>query len=398
MLPSPRLRSVLFDLLVSAGITGLTVLGMFGRQTPRPTMVLGFVMAAALLVRRRWPLWAMAVVGTAALMQVVLFPPADDPLPYDLAVLVGMYSVVKYARRMLGAWLAAATVATGIVIEVVRHGQADTWWALFTFYVGGCGGVWLMAYTMRSRRAYVRSLEERAVTLEREREHLAQIAVAEERAAIARELHDVVAHTLAVMIVQADGGRYAFDTDPAQARAALDVVATTGREALEDMRRLVGVLRGTGAPGAAPGPVGGEPDDRRPMTMDGLPRLVDRARTAGLEVAVETDGERPVLPPAIELAAYRIVQEALTNVLRHAGRRARVTLGIGYRPDALVLSIVDNGGEGRTDTSAPNGTGNGLVGMRERVSVHSGQFRAGPRLDGGWSVSATLPLPEKVAV
>jgi signal transduction histidine kinase len=386
ILPFPRLRSVLFDLMVVFGIIGLTTLGVFMRQTPEQTMVLGFVMAAALTVRRRRPLWAMAIVSLSALAQVIAFPPADDPLPYDLAVLIGMYSVVKYARRMVGAWLAAATVAIGIGIEVSRHGHAKTWLPLLIWYVGVCAGVWLMAYTVRARRLYVRGLEERAATLEREREHLAQIAVADERAAIARELHDVVAHSLAVMIVQADGGRYAFDTDPAQARTALDTVAATGRDALEDMRRLVGVLRGSGstAPEEAP-------EDRRRLTMDALDTLVERATSAGLEVVVETTGTRTPLAPAIELAAYRIVQEALTNVLRHAGRHAKVTLGVEYRPGALALSIVDDGGEGPVE-AVPHEAGNGLVGMRERVSVHNGQFQAGPRLDGGWSVLATLPL------
>jgi len=235
---------MLFDLLVALGVAALTGLGIFMRTTPHATLALGYAMAVAVLFRRRWPLVTMALVGTAALLQVILFPPADDPLPYDLAVLVAMYSAVKYGRRLLAGWLAAAVVATGIVIEVVRHGN-DNWFGLAVFYVGVCGGVWLMAYTMRTRRIYVAGLEERAATLEREREHLARIAVADERAVIARELHDVVAHSLSVMIVQADGGRYAFEADPGQAREALATVAATGREALEDMRRLVGVLRGT---------------------------------------------------------------------------------------------------------------------------------------------------------
>jgi len=388
ILPFPRLRSFLFDLMVVFGIVGLTTLGIFMRQTPEQTMVLGFVMAAALIVRRRHPLVAMAIVSLSALAQVTAFPPADDPLPYDLAVLIGMYSVVKYTKRMLGAWLAAATVAIGIGIEVARHGHEKTWIPLLIWYIGVCAGVWLMAYTVRARRLYVRGLEERAATLEREREHLAQIAVADERAAIARELHDVVAHSLAVMIVQADGGRYAFDSDPVQARMALDTVAATGREALEDMRRLVGVLRGTSTSAQPDEPAA----DRRRITMDGLESLVERARSAGLYVAVECTGNRPDLAPAVELAAYRIVQEALTNVLRHAGRHAKVRLAIGYLPEALELSIVDDGGERPGPPEVKANPGNGLVGMRERVSVHSGQFRAGPRLDGGWSVDVRLPL------
>src|SRR5581483_207308 len=205
-LPYPRLRATLFDLLVVSGVVGLTSLGIFMRQTPKATMFLGFAMALVLTIRRSWPVPAMAVIGSCALLQVILFGRNDDPLPYDLAVLIGMYSVVKYGKGMLGGYLAAATVATGIVIEVYRHGEPKTWWALAIWYVGVCGGVWLTAYAVRARRLYVTGLEERAATLEREREHLAQIAVADERAAIARELHDVVAHSLAVMIVQADGG------------------------------------------------------------------------------------------------------------------------------------------------------------------------------------------------
>jgi signal transduction histidine kinase len=419
-----RLRSALFDGVVSLLVAGLATLGLLlTPAAPRATMLPGYVMALALLVRRRRPLLAMSVVSLAALAQVVVFPHGPDPLPYDIAVLIAMYSVVKYAPRMLGPWLAAATVAAGIAIEVARTGTAKTWWPLAIWYAGVSGGVWLMGYTVRSRRAYVHSLEERAATLERERQHLARIAVAEERADIARELHDVVAHSLAVMIVQADGGRYAFDSDPAQARAALSTVAATGREALEDMRRLVRVLRGaddpddsdepsepgkpdeSGEPGkpsealprmdealprmreALPGL--GEPDRRRP-TIEGLDAVVARARSAGLAVQLEVAGERPQLPAALELAAHRIVQEALTNVLRHAGRHAEVRLSIVYSAEALELSIVDEGGAG--PAASPSAGGNGLIGMRERVAVYGGRLSAGPRPDGGWSVEARLPL------
>jgi len=386
-LPGPRTRSILFDALVSAGVVGLTILGIFERETPTSTMGFGYVMAVAVLFRRRWPMWSMAVISLAALGQVILFPPANDPLPYDLAVLVGMYSVVKYARRALGAALAAATVATGIVIEVVRHPNVDQF-ALATFYVGVCGGVWLMAYTMRTRRLYVLGLEERATSLERERDHLARIAVADERAAIARELHDVVAHSLAVMIVQADGGRYAFEADPALARAALDTVAATGRDALEDMRRLVGVLRGSEP--ESPGPPDGAVDRRR-IGLDHLPNLVDRATSAGVVVDLRMDGPVATVPPGVGLAVFRLVQEALTNVIRHAGARARVDLRVDVRPDEVRLSVVDDGGPAPL-SGGPGDAGHGLVGMRERVAVHAGTLEAGPRPEGGWAVRATIPL------
>jgi signal transduction histidine kinase len=381
------LRSVLFDVLVAAGVAGLTGLGIFMRETPPATMALGYIMAVAVLVRRQWPLVTMAVVASAALLQVILFPPPFDPLPYDLAVLVAMYSVVKYGKHLRDAFLAAAVVAIGIAIEVVRHPN-QPWLLLTLWYIGVCGGVWLMGYSMRNRRLYVATLEERAATLERERDHLARIAVADERAAIARELHDVVAHSLAVMIVQADGGSYAFDTDPAAARQALKTVADTGREALEDMRRLVEVLRGT-RPETDP------EHSRIRVTLDDLSQLVERARSAGLTVDVSVAGSPDRLTPSIELSVYRIVQEALTNVLRHAGAGARVQLALDYTGERIRVSVVDDGGAGSVPRPArtvrPPSAGHGLIGMRERVNVHGGELTAGPS-GRGWAVDATIPV------
>lgn len=380
-----RTRSLLFDLMIAAGVAGLTSLGTFApHTTPSSTMSLGFVMAAVIVVRRRWPLVTMAVVALAALMQVILFPPSNDPLPYDVAVLIAMYSAVKYGKHRRDGFLAGATVAVGIVIEVVRH-FVGAWVLLGIWYVGVCGGVWLFGYSMRNRRLYITTLEERAKTLERERHHLARIAVADERAAIARELHDVVAHSLAVMIVQADGGRYAFDTDPAEARVALKTVAETGREALEDMRQLVDVLRGTAEDDAATA------EARTRVTLDRLDLLVQRATSAGVAVDVMVTGTAPSVPPTVELSVYRIVQEALTNVLRHAGTGAAVKLRLGYGSDAISVSVVDDGGSAERPGAAPPGNGHGLIGMRERVAVHGGELTAGPS-GAGWAVEATIPL------
>jgi signal transduction histidine kinase len=263
-----------------------------------------------------------------------------------------------------------------------RHGNAKNWYLLALWYLGVCGGVWLMAYTVRQRHIYVAGLEERAATLEREREHLARIAVADERAAIARELHDVVAHSLAVMIVQADGGRYAFDNDPDRSRQALATVADTGRGALEDMRRLVGVLRGSAEDDAD--------TERRPITLAELDTLVQGARSAGLQVVVDTAVADP-LPPAIQLAVFRIAQEGLTNVLRHAGPSACVSVDLKQEADLLTLCVRDDGGQ-RHEVPVQRGPGHGLTGMRERVAVHGGKLVAGPMLDGGWSIRAEIPV------
>jgi signal transduction histidine kinase len=235
-------------------------------------------------------------------------------------------------------------------------------------YLGVGAAVWLTAYTMRNRRSYVAGLEERAATLEREREHLARIAVAEERASIAREMHDVVAHSVAVMVVQADGARYCLDTDPAKAREALKVIAGTGREALGDMKKLVGVLR-------------------TERTVPELPDLVSNARSAGLDVRDDI-GQLGDLPPAVRLTVSRIVQEGLTNVLRHAGSGATVTLSVRRDAGRVTLSVVD---DGLGSSLVPTTSGHGLIGMRERVAVLGGSLRVGPRVPGGWSVEAEIP-------
>jgi signal transduction histidine kinase len=379
-----HLRSQLFDLLVGAGVAVLASLGFVAPATPAGTTVLGYGMAVAVVFRRRWPLIVMGIVAGLALLQVILFPPQFDPAPYDVALLVALYSAVKYGRHLRDGMLAGAVVAAGIVIEAVRHPELPAL-TLAVFYVGVCGGVWVLGYSMRNRRIYVTTLEDRTATLEREREHLARLAVADERAAIARELHDVVAHSLAVMIVQADGGSYAIDSDPAQARQALKTVADTGREALADMQRLVGVLRGTGL----------EPDvheDRTPMTLDRLDPLVQRARTAGLNVDLAVTGLPRPVPATVAQVVYRIVQEALTNVLRHAGPRAQVRVRLDVTDEAVSASVVDDGGpEGEGVAVRERPGGHGLVGMRERVNVHGGHFAAGPA-GSGWSVEATIPL------
>ena len=392
-----RWRSALFDLMVAGSVAFLAMLPI-DRRAPSGPGLIGLGMAAALLVRRRRPLAVMAAVSALALLQVLLFPSSIAPRPFDVAVLIAMYSVVKYGRRLWHGLLAAVPVVIGAVIEVARQRDISrpgvsllqAWGEELFFVLGVCAAVWLTAFTLRTRRLYVLGLEERAATAEREREHLATIAVAEERATIARELHDVVAHSMAVMIVQADGATYALDQDPEQARIAIKQVAATGRDALEDMRRLVGVLRGADSDadaGAA---------DRRRAGLDQVAALADRARSAGLTVTVSEDERPPSLPAAVELTAFRILQEALTNVLRHAGPGARVALFLRYRPGVVggVVGIEvtdDGGGRLATESVRASETGHGLVGMRERVAVHAGTFAAGPKLGGGWSVTAEIP-------
>ncbi|HKS99445.1 MAG TPA: sensor histidine kinase [Rugosimonospora sp.] len=382
-----RVRAALFDGLVSLLIVFATVISFPRASNGLPMVLIGLGMAAALLARRRYPLLVTALVSALALAQLFAYSSQYDPRPFDAAVLVAMYSTVKYAPRLADGLLAALPVATGIVIELVRHPQRNAYY-VGAFYLAVCGGTWLAGYTVRTRRQYVAGLEERAATAERERDHLARIAVADERASIARELHDVVAHSLAVMIVQADGATYALDGEPDQARVAIKQVAATGRDALEDMRRLVGVLRGSAPDGAEASTVD---DPRRRITLDQLDALVARARSAGLPVTMTADGERPALPAAVELTVYRLVQEALTNVLRHAGPGAVTRLAIRYAAQSVEVEMVDDGG-GTLAGQPYRPGGHGLVGMRERVAVHGGEFEAGPILGGGWRVRATVPF------
>ena len=374
-------RSRIFDAAVSIGIVLLSLPTMSRAHF----LVVAVLMGAALLVRRRWPVPVMGVVAGLAFIQVLLTTkPYTDPLPFDLAVLVALYSVVKYGGRLADGYLAAAVVGVGIAVEVFRH-PGPTWFYEVLFYTAICAGVWLAGYIVRTRRFYVAGLEERAATLEREQEHLTAIAVAHERAAIAREMHDVVAHSLAVIIVQSDGGRYAMAADPDTGKAVLETVAGTARDALEEMGRLIDLLRGSDD--------GDLHGDRLVWGLDSMSTLVDRARAAGLDVTARIDPV-PLAPNStVGVAAYRLVQEALTNTLRHAGPGTGSTITVSGDGDTLVITAVDDGTGHTTTTARPGRVGHGLVGMRERVALFDGRVAAGPRPGGGWSMRAELPIP-----
>jgi signal transduction histidine kinase len=237
------------------------------------------------------------------------------------------------------------------------------------FYALLWGAPWVAGRAVRRRR-----LSERHAEQEKAR---AQAAILEERARIARELHDVVAHAISVIVLQARGGRRVLQAEPADAQEAFATIERTGHQALEEMRRLLGMLRATDEQLAlAPQP-----------SLKELDRLVEQVQAAGLPVQIVIEGEPRELPPGVDLSAYRIVQEALTNALKHAGpARARVLLR--YDADELELEIADDGA-GSGDGA---GTGQGLIGMRERVSVYGGELQAGQRPEGGYALRARLPL------
>ncbi|MEU1686692.1 histidine kinase [Micromonospora sp. NPDC005707] len=391
------LRSVAFDTAVSGLVALVALLGIVAQPGGVAGAAVGIAMALVLLFRRTHPSAVAAGVAVLALLQVVV---GWGPLAYDIGVLIALYSVVKYADRLRDGVLAGIVAAIGVVLAAAQMPAQAPWWAGALYYGLVTGAVWLVGLNVRTRRLYVVSLEERATTLEREREAEARAAVAEERTRIARELHDVVAHSMAVMIVQADGVRFTIDRDPDTAREAAKVVADTGRQALEEMRRLVGVLREpsrpepAAAPAVAAEPDGGvsaEPAHRRPAVVE-LPDLLDRFRAAGLRITDTATGTPVALPPGLELTVYRVVQESLTNALKHAGVGAAVELRLDWSADAVVVRAVDDGRGRPVVRPAPSG-GHGLVGMRERVGVYDGSLAAGPTLGGGWRVEARLPLP-----
>jgi signal transduction histidine kinase len=242
---------------------------------------------------------------------------------------------------------------------------------------------WVIGDNIRTRRAYLAELEARATRLEREREEKAEREVIEERTRIARELHDVIAHNVSVMVVQASAGEELFDADPERARESLSSVAATGRAALTELRRLLGVIRveESDRPAASYTPQPG---------MEYLDELVRQVRETGLAVGLSVLGEPRELPEGVGLCAYRIVQEALTNTLRHA-KASEAHVSVRYAPDALELQVLDDG-RGAPATNGGPGTGHGLIGMRERVALFGGELSARSRPDQGYEVRARIPL------
>jgi signal transduction histidine kinase len=384
-----RARPLLADALLAGLLAAFSLVALVyangdcdGACRPGGTAATGLILAQTLPLawRRRHPLAVSLVTGLAT-AGYGLAPYPDLAMPVPVGGLVGMYSVAAWGSRR--AALVAGGVAAAVVAVVMSLPRTDADLVDAAFASLGLAGAWVLGDRARVQRALAAELSDRAVRLEREREGEARRAVASERARIARELHDVVAHHVSMMVVQAEAGPLAVERDPARAAGAFAAIAATGRQALVELRRLLGVLRGDGqAPSLAPQP-----------GLDQVPSLVEQVARAGLEVELVVEGEKAPLPAGVELSAYRIVQEALTNAVRHAGPgRARVLVRYGERD--LELTVRDEGGGGGAAPAGgpPSRSGQGLVGMRERVSLFGGELHAGPGPDGGFTVAARLPL------
>ncbi len=339
--------------------------------------VLVVVAGGVLALHRRAPLVALAVTTSA----FALYGLRDYPHnPVFLTVIAAVFAV-SLARGPARAVVPAA-VSTGVLLVTVFHDSTTLFPALFASWAAGAV---LLGGSVLGRRAERAALEERARRLAATREEEARRRVAEERVRIARDLHDSVAHTLASISVQAGVGAHVLDERPDDARDALLAIKHTSRDALAELRATLGMLRSD------------DPTPREPAaSLDRLPSLIETSRATGLPVEVVIQGEARPLPPAVDTAAFRIVQESLTNVIRHAGP-ARATVAVRHGDDCLEIEVTDDGRgaveavDGNGAAGGP-GSGHGLAGMRERVALLGGEPAAGPRPSGGYRVRAMLPL------
>jgi len=334
-----------------------------------------FCAAATLALRRVYPVTVLAiavfVTGFFALVYGGYWP---------FAALVAFYSVAAHSPRRRALWAGAIGLLalTPPVVNAAEHWRPLTWSnaALIAGRLAPLVAAWVLGDNVRTRREYLRAVEDRALQLEREQQANARRAALEEQARVAREVHDVVAHNLSVIIVQATAADAVFASDPMDAQQAVRTIGETARQALDELRRVLGVVR-----------IGEERSPAFPPqpTLARLGTLLDQVRAAGLDAQLEIDGETRALPPALELSAYRIVQEALTNTIRHAGA-SQAVVTVRFGSDAIDVEVVDDG------VASGNGTGGqGLIGMRERAAAFGGYVEAGPASERGFRVLAHLP-------
>jgi signal transduction histidine kinase len=369
------------DLTIALGAAALSVVGL-SVQDRLSAVAIGFCVAlcAPLLLHRGNARVCFVTIALVAFAQWLL----SVPQIADVAVLVALYWVALESDLAEVA-LAAATVEAGAIMAALRWSPSEPLkiWVGLTGLATAAG---VLGITIRQRRVLLLSLHERAARLEVERDQEGRIAAAAERARIAREMHDIVAHNLSVMIALADGASYAMESSPERAAQATERISATGRQALLEMRRVLGVLRG-------------DPAERPLAPQPGLDRLDDllaQVHAAGIPVTMELDGDPHELSEGVQLTVFRVAQEALTNTLKHAARPTRAHLALSCQADGVELEVIDTGSQGQSRHEQPvlavAGSGRGLPGMRERAAAYGGRLDAGPRPDGGWRVRLCLRL------
>jgi signal transduction histidine kinase len=374
------------DALLALALGTVSLIGLFTLDTEladssnRDADVVGVLLTvgiwSAVAFRRRWP-EAMAWTVTALLMPFWVLDYVDAG--QTLGILFLLYTLAAHVDRPRS--LQVGLAIGGILVAVMVAGVLSEEEGLPAIAVVGNAVIFATAWTIgdsvRNRSAYLAEVEARAERAEREQATAAERAVQDERVRIARELHDVVAHSVSVMVVQAGAARRVLERQPDQAAEALGVIESTGRNALDELRRLLGVLRHEdGSPSIGPQPTTGD-----------LRALVEQWSEAGMDVVLEETGDRPALSAGVGLTVYRIVQEALTNVMKHAGP-ARAHVAVRY-DDAVHIEVTDDGRGARPDVPS---SGQGHIGMRERVELFGGTLSVGPRPGGGYRVRATIPL------
>jgi signal transduction histidine kinase len=336
------------------------------------------VFAGSLRWRRRAPLPATGAMMGAAIVQAAWLTSVDKTFVSVPLLALMMYSLGFHSEQREAVIGIVFASVTAIALSYAFDPNDVLFPVGFFFVMPWAGG-----RAMRHRLLLTRELAEKAARLEHQREERAAHAVADERARIARELHDVVAHSLTVMVIQAGAARRLVDRDPERVVEVAATIKTMGREALDEMRRLVGVLREADErPELAPQP-----------TVAEIEALAERARAAGLEVELTVEGERRDLPPGVDLSAYRVVQEALTNTIKHANASS-ATVAVRYGEGELFVAVTDDGTGSGSEVDMPSG-GHGLTGMRERVSLYGGELEAGERDAGGYEVRARFPLQQE---
>lgn len=386
-----RNRPMLVDALFAFSLLVLSGPHLAVHPTDPPAV--GWLLQSAMFVplvwRRRAPVAVFAVIAAAAFVQWVL----GTLLPTgDFALLIALYTVAAHSglRRMVAS---AAVLEVGVLLATHRWAEGRNEGRMFLLLSGMTTAAAVIGLNARTRRAYLASLEERARRLEFERDQQARIAAASERASIAREVHDVVTHSLSVMVALTDGASFAIHTAPDRAEEAMVKASEVGRQAIADMQRVLGVLR-TPDDGRSGGP------DLEPQPgLARLDALMSEVRAAGLAVELVVGGTPPELGPGVELALYRVVQEALTNTRKHAGESVSARVRLHFDARGVEVTVVDNGKAARSvpaDGAAVDPAGGyGIAGMRERVVVYGGELEAGPLRSGeGWRVFARIPVQE----
>ncbi len=369
----------LLDAVLGTVCTFASLVNLFEASNPEIRYadpdVLGVVLAlgcsAPFFFRRRAPVVTTLVSAASLVLLSTLEYPSNVPSQMLLVLVYTLGSHSEGVGRVVG--FLGVEIGVGVVALVgIPDATTTNLLVAGAFYASA----YFFGSAMRNRRLYLEQIEQRTAIVAREHQEAAKRALADERLRIAEELHDVVAHSMGVIAVQAGVGAHVIDADPAEAKRSLDAISTTSRATLTEIRRLLGVLRADGDADYEPAPGLGD-----------LDRLATDLDLAGLPVDVRIGGTRHDLPPGVDLTAYRIVQEALTNVLKHAGP-ATATVTVGYEPEAVCVEVIDDGRG--VKGPAPSG-GHGLVGMRERVAVYGGTLETGPLAGGGFRVSARLP-------